>query len=167
MYREDLYLHKCNVSSTSASSIPKSSEFNHESNIKQEQTAIEYSTDSSSSLEELVELELRGLCVPKFGRGYYILVDAICMLLNDCDMMDFRITKDIYPALATKYGVGWKAVERSIRYATGKMKCYCSPDILEAYFGKGVKLTATAVVMIIASEVKKKSEKQQYKVKQL
>lgn len=68
------------------------------------------------NLEALVTNIIHELGVPAHIKGYQYLREAIMMVINDIDIIN-QITKQLYPAIASKYKTTSSRVERAIRHA--------------------------------------------------
>lgn len=79
------------------------------------------------------EFILRTCHVTSRYRGYRYLVDAVDLVSNQPDV-DFRITKDIYPALALKHHTTSYCIEHNIR--TVVKRCWsCNRSYVETVLG--------------------------------
>ena len=76
---------------------------------------------------------LKDLSIPVYLKGYKYLKDAIEMVYNSSERM--RISKEIYPTVAKKYGVTHGSVERAIRHAIEKAWDRRDPATYRVYFG--------------------------------
>lgn len=67
-------------------------------------------------LETLVTEFMHELGVPAHIKGYQYIRTAIMMVVDDMDVLNY-ITKQLYPAIAKKYGTTSSRVERAIRHS--------------------------------------------------
>ncbi|MCI8617353.1 MAG: sporulation transcription factor Spo0A [Clostridia bacterium] len=71
---------------------------------------------NSKNLEIEITNIIHDLGVPAHIKGYHYIREAIIMAVNNMSIVN-RITKEIYPAVAYKYGTTPSRVERAIRHA--------------------------------------------------
>lgn len=76
----------------------------------------EESKKDEENLEALVTNIIHELGVPAHIKGYQYLREAIIMVINDIDIIN-QITKQLYPAIASKFKTTPSRVERAIRHA--------------------------------------------------
>lgn len=85
-------------------------------------------------LESLVTEFIHELGVPAHIKGYQYIRTAIMMVVNDMDMLNF-ITKQLYPAIAKKYGTTSSRVERAIRHSIEVAWNRGKPQTMDEIFG--------------------------------
>ena len=68
------------------------------------------------SAELTVTEILHQICVPAHIKGYQFLREAVKMVIDSPDLMG-RITKELYPGIAHRFGTTSSKVERAIRHA--------------------------------------------------
>lgn len=88
-------------------------------------------------LETMVRQMLTELGVPEHIKGHRYAVSAICMMVEDPAVIE-RVTKTVYPEVATAHQTTASRVERAIRHAIEVSWDRCDPDILHKYFGGAV-----------------------------
>jgi len=86
--------------------------------FKKKQKYIETPKENSNSKNLEIEITniIHDIGVPAHIRGYHYIREAITMAVNNMSIVN-RITKEIYPAVAYKYGTTPSRVERAIRHA--------------------------------------------------
>lgn len=75
----------------------------------------------------------RDLNIPANLKGYRYLKDAVEIIYNSEDFV--RITVDIYPTLAKKYGITCGSVERAVRHTIEAAWNRCGLNNYKKYFG--------------------------------
>lgn len=73
-------------------------------------------SNKSFNLEEKVTKTLHEIGVPAHIRGYQYMRESIMMAVDDMDVLNY-ITKELYPAIASKCNTTPSRVERAIRHA--------------------------------------------------
>lgn len=81
-----------------------------------QQTAVAQQQPQGMDLETLVTEFMHELGVPAHIKGYQYIRTAIMMVVDDMDVLNY-ITKQLYPAIAKKYGTTSSRVERAIRHS--------------------------------------------------
>lgn len=81
---------------------------------------------------------LLDLGMPDKLQGHRHLVSAISIVAEDPAIMDRRITKELYPAVAKEHGGTGSGVERNIRRAIETTWLNGDPEVLVKYFGNTV-----------------------------
>lgn len=76
---------------------------------------------------------LKELSIPVHLNGYKYLKDTAEIMYNSSKSV--RMTKEVYPVLAKKYGVTYGSVERAIRHAIEKAWDRRDHSIYKRYFG--------------------------------
>ncbi|MGO0122875.1 sporulation transcription factor Spo0A [Desulfothermobacter acidiphilus] len=89
---------------------------------------------SSRSIDVAVTNVIHELGVPAHVKGYHYLRDAIIMVIEDVGLLG-GITKELYPAIATKYNTTPSRVERAIRHAIELAWDRGSVDTFNRFFG--------------------------------
>lgn len=67
-------------------------------------------------LREIVTKIIHDMGIPAHIKGYHYLREAIVMSIKDITVLN-RVTYDLYPVIAKKYGTSRTAVERAMRTA--------------------------------------------------
>jgi len=75
--------------------------------------------------------------IPAHIKGYLYLREAILMVINRVDLLS-GVTKELYPAIATKYKTTPSRVERAIRHAIEVAWSRGNVDVINAIFGHTV-----------------------------
>jgi two-component system response regulator (stage 0 sporulation protein A) len=113
---------------------------------------------SQDNLEALVTNIIHDIGVPAHIKGYQYLREAIIMVINDIDIIN-QITKQLYPAIATKYHTTPSRVERAIRHAIEVAWGRGQQDTVESIFGYTVsaakgKPTNSEFIAMIADKLR-------------
>lgn len=85
-------------------------------------------------LKETVTRYLKELGVPANIRGYDYLRKAIELTITDRNNLNV-VCRNLYPVIATQYGVAIGAVERGIRLAIKKSMLRGNCDLINKIFG--------------------------------
>jgi len=86
------------------------------------------------SMESRVTAIIHDVGVPAHIKGYQYLREAICIAVNDMDVIN-AVTKVLYPAVAKKFGTTSSRVERAIRHAIEVAWDRGDLETLQKYFG--------------------------------
>ena len=89
------------------------------------------------SLEERIANLFLTVGIPAHIKGYQYLREAVKMVLDNPDLMG-RITKELYPGIARRFGTTSSKVERAIRHAIEVAWNRGRIDALDEAFGKNV-----------------------------
>jgi two-component system response regulator (stage 0 sporulation protein A) len=81
-----------------------------------EKPSSNYSTTEAPDIELMVTNIIHEIGIPAHIKGYVYLRDAIMMVIDNMDLLG-AVTKELYPAIAKKYGTTSSRVERAIRHA--------------------------------------------------
>lgn len=71
---------------------------------------------SARSVDDRLSNLFLGLGIPAHIKGYHYLREAVKLVLDNPDSIN-RITKELYPAIARRFGTSASKVERAIRHA--------------------------------------------------
>ena len=98
--------------------------------------------------------------VPAHIKGYQYVRSAIMMVIEDEDLIN-AVTKQLYPAVAKKYGTTNSRVERAIRHGIEVAFDRGNPDVLASYFGYTVhsekgKPTNSEFIAMISDKIRLK-----------
>ena len=86
------------------------------------------------SMEARVTAIIHEVGVPAHIKGYQYLREAICIAVNDMDVIN-AVTKVLYPTVAKKFGTTSSRVERAIRHAIEVAWDRGDLETLQKYFG--------------------------------
>ncbi len=86
------------------------------------------------STESRVTAIIHEVGVPAHIKGYQYLREAICIAVNDMDVIN-AVTKVLYPAVAKRFGTTSSRVERAIRHAIEVAWDRGDLETLQKYFG--------------------------------
>ena len=89
---------------------------------------------NEDSLEALVTNVIHEVGVPAHIKGYQYLREAIMVVVQDIDVIN-QITKQLYPAIAERYGTTPSRVERAIRHAIEVAWARGKNEAVENIFG--------------------------------
>ena len=92
---------------------------------------------SGETLEERIANLFLTVGIPAHIKGYQYLREAVRMVIENPEMMS-RITKELYPGIARKFGTTSSKVERAIRHAIEVAWNRGRIDALDEAFGKNV-----------------------------
>ena len=103
-------------------------------------------------------MNLKELGVPANIQGYSYLRAAIVLSIEDEENLD-KITKMLYPSIASLYHTTSSRVERSMRHAIEIAYCRGNLDALDDYFGYTIdankaKPTNSEFIAMIANRLK-------------
>ncbi len=90
--------------------------------------------DPAEDLELTVTQFIHELGVPAHIKGYQYIREAIMMVVKDMDMLNY-ITKQLYPAIAKRYGTTASRVERAIRHSIEVAWSRGKPEVMDKIFG--------------------------------
>ena len=93
--------------------------------------------DGGESLEERIANLFLTVGIPAHIKGYQYLREAVRMVIDNPDLMG-RITKELYPGIARRFGTTSSKVERAIRHAIEVAWNRGRIDALDEAFGKNV-----------------------------
>jgi len=80
---------------------------------------------------------LNSLGFPSNLRGYYYLLDAVELCMNDRSLI-FSMTNGLYPEVARLHSSTASRVERGMRHAIETAFLYGSTEAQERYFGSSI-----------------------------
>ena len=92
---------------------------------------------SAETLEERIANLFLTVGIPAHIKGYQYLREAVRMVIEKPEIMS-RITKELYPGIARKFGTTSSKVERAIRHAIEVAWNRGRIDALDEAFGKNV-----------------------------
>lgn len=92
------------------------------------------SKKDENNLEALVTNVIHEVGVPAHIKGYQYLREAIMVVVQDIDVIN-QITKQLYPAIAERYGTTPSRVERAIRHAIEVAWARGKNEAVENIFG--------------------------------
>jgi len=93
--------------------------------------------DSGSNLEERIANLFLTVGIPAHIKGYQYLREAVKMVIDNPDLMG-RITKELYPGIARRFGTTSSKVERAIRHAIEVAWNRGRIEALDEVFGRNV-----------------------------
>ena len=105
------------------------------SNLKFESGLCECGKDAS--LERKISSTLQDLGVPAHINGHKYLVFAICLTVEHPEVLN-NIIGELYSVVATKFGVTYSKVERSIRFAIETAWSRGDNEVQYSIFGSSV-----------------------------
>lgn len=94
-------------------------------------------TDNGTSLEERIANLFLTVGIPAHIKGYQYLREAVKMVIENPDLMG-RITKELYPGIARRFGTTSSKVERAIRHAIEVAWNRGRIEALDEVFGRNV-----------------------------
>lgn len=97
----------------------------------------ETSSDLAESLEERIANLFLTVGIPAHIKGYQYLREAVKMVIDNPDLMG-RITKELYPGIAHRFGTTSSKVERAIRHAIEVAWNRGRIEALDEAFGRNV-----------------------------
>ena len=92
---------------------------------------------SGETLEERIANLFLTVGIPAHIKGYQYLREAVRMVMDNPELMS-RITKELYPGIAHRFGTTSSKVERAIRHAIEVAWNRGRIDALDEAFGKNV-----------------------------
>ena len=92
---------------------------------------------SADNLEERIANLFLTVGIPAHIKGYQFLREAVKMVIDNPDLMG-RITKELYPGIAHRFGTTSSKVERAIRHAIEVAWNRGRIEALDEAFGKNV-----------------------------
>lgn len=98
------------------------------------QTAPITKSPETMDLETLVTEFIHELGVPAHIKGYQYIRSAIMMVVENMELLNY-ITKQLYPAIAKKYGTTSSRVERAIRHSIEVAWTRGKPQTMDEIFG--------------------------------
>lgn len=109
-------------------------------------------------LETLVTENLHELGVPAHIKGYHYIRQAIMMVVENMDMLNF-ITKQLYPEIAKAFSTTSSRVERAIRHAIEVAWVRGKPETMNNVFGYTVhtgkgKPTNSEFIAMVADRIR-------------
>jgi len=93
--------------------------------------------DPAESLEERIANLFLTVGIPAHIKGYQYLREAVKMVIDNPDLMG-RITKELYPGIAHRFGTTSSKVERAIRHAIEVAWNRGRIEALDEAFGRNV-----------------------------
>lgn len=108
--------------------------------------------------DEMITNELNELGVPLHVKGYHYLKDAITLVVGR-DNSVIKITKEIYPEIASEHETTASSVERAIRHAIDLTLTRGQLDFIHHYFNHELfnnKITNKEFILGIADVIKHK-----------
>lgn len=93
--------------------------------------------DNGSSLEERIANLFLTVGIPAHIKGYQYLREGVKMVIENPDLMG-RITKELYPGIARRFGTTSSKVERAIRHAIEVAWNRGRIEALDEAFGRNV-----------------------------
>ena len=93
--------------------------------------------EGGSSLEERIANLFLTVGIPAHIKGYQYLREAVKMVIENPDLMG-RITKELYPGIARRFGTTSSKVERAIRHAIEVAWNRGRIEALDEAFGRNV-----------------------------
>ncbi|MBQ6858711.1 MAG: sporulation transcription factor Spo0A [Clostridia bacterium] len=97
----------------------------------------EREVDPAESLEERIANLFLTVGIPAHIKGYQYLREAVKMVIDNPDLMG-RITKELYPGIAHRFGTTSSKVERAIRHAIEVAWNRGRIEALDEAFGRNV-----------------------------
>ncbi|MBQ2834204.1 MAG: sporulation transcription factor Spo0A [Clostridia bacterium] len=97
----------------------------------------EREADPAESLEERIANLFLTVGIPAHIKGYQYLREAVKMVIDNPDLMG-RITKELYPGIAHRFGTTSSKVERAIRHAIEVAWNRGRIEALDEAFGRNV-----------------------------
>lgn len=95
------------------------------------------STEGEENLEERIANLFLTVGIPAHIKGYQYLREAVRMVIENPDLMG-RITKELYPGIAHRFGTTSSKVERAIRHAIEVAWNRGRIEALDEAFGRNV-----------------------------
>ncbi len=113
---------------------------------------------SDHDLEVMITEIIHQIGVPAHIKGYHYLREGILLSVKDIAMIN-SVTKQLYPAVAKKFGTTSSRVERAVRHAIEVAWDRGDVDTLDAYFGYTVqnsrgKPTNSEFIAMIADKLR-------------
>ena len=93
--------------------------------------------DNGSSLEERIANLFLTVGIPAHIKGYQYLREGVKMVMENPELMS-RITKELYPGIARRFGTTSSKVERAIRHAIEVAWNRGRIEALDEAFGRNV-----------------------------
>ena len=106
----------------------------HEMNMRQQSVANGSPTES---MDERIANLFLAVGIPAHIKGYQFLREAVRMVIDNPELMS-RITKELYPGIARRFGTTSSKVERAIRHAIEVAWNRGRIEALDEAFGKNV-----------------------------
>ncbi len=91
---------------------------------------------SASDAKKLATQAIHDLGVPAHILGHLYLREAILYVMDAG--APSAVTKQLYPAVARKFGATGSQVERAIRHAIHSAWSRCDPAVVQQYFGSTI-----------------------------
>lgn len=98
---------------------------------------VQQDDTATSSLEERIANLFLTVGIPAHIKGYQYLREAVKMVIDNPDLMG-RITKELYPGIAHRFGTTSSKVERAIRHAIEVAWNRGRIEALDEAFGRNV-----------------------------
>lgn len=116
-----------------------------------------HSVPQYSRIEETIKMLLLEIGIPANLNGYSFLSYAICLLVEQ-NKISGKITKELYPAVALKFGSTVSRVERAIRHAIDTAWCRGKITHINEIFGINLyteyeKPTSCEFISLVADRV--------------
>ncbi|HHY47424.1 MAG TPA: sporulation transcription factor Spo0A [Firmicutes bacterium] len=113
---------------------------------------------SRKSVDAWVTESIHAMGIPANIRGYQYVREAILMVMNDPDLLS-KVTKELYPRIAQRFGTTPPRVERAIRHAIEIAWSRGNIELLNNIFGHTVdhqrgKPTNSAFIARIADKLR-------------
>jgi len=89
---------------------------------------------SSANLEAEITERLQEIALPAHIKGYTYLREAIAMTVANPALLA-AVTKELYPAVASRFGTTPSRVERAIRHAIEVTWSRARPEVISSVFG--------------------------------
>ena len=131
--------------------------------MEEDDTSHKVINIKKNNLQITVTKILHELGIPSHIKGYQYIRDGIEILYDKNNKID-SITKDLYPALASRFGTTASRVERAIRHAIEVSWNRGSWDMMEEIFGHSVdidraKPTNSEFIVTIADKLRLEGDK--------
>ena len=99
--------------------------------------SVVHSSENSESMEERIANLFLMVGIPAHIKGYQFLREAVRMVMENPELTG-RITKELYPGIARRFGTTSSKVERAIRHAIEVAWNRGRVEALDEAFGKNV-----------------------------
>ena len=115
-------------------------------------------TQTGGSVDERVTNLFLSIGIPAHIKGYQYLREAVRMVMDNPELMG-RITKELYPGIAHRFGTTSSKVERAIRHAIEVAWSRGKMDTIDELFGYTVsvgkgKPTNSEIIALIADKIR-------------
>lgn len=110
----------------------------------------------NDDLSNNIRIYLRNLGIPNHIKGYSYIKEAIVIL---CNGENLKITKELYPILASLFKTNTYCIERSIRHAIEKGWVRANVEVINEIFGYSLdinkdKPTNSEFIITITNRIK-------------